>query len=161
MTAYAFTTRWRVGASIQRVFDQIVDVDAWPEWWRGVIRVDTLAAASGGVGARHRFVFRSRLPYSVTFDILVTEVEQPWLLAGVATGELEGVGRWELAPDGDATLVTYVWNVRTTRWWMNLVGPIARPLFEANHDQMMTWGLDGLGRRLGCSAEAIRTSAND
>ena len=68
-------------------------------------------------------------------------------------GELQGRGRWELAPDGDGTLVTYYWNVLTNKWWMNLLSPIARPFFQRNHDVIMHWGGEALGRRLGVKFE--------
>jgi hypothetical protein len=32
---------------------------------------------------------------------------------------------------------------------MNLLAPLARPIFRWNHDVVMDWGADGLARRLG------------
>jgi hypothetical protein len=32
---------------------------------------------------------------------------------------------------------------------MNLLAPLARPLFEHNHNVVMRWGGEGLARRLG------------
>ena len=163
MTTYSFVTHWRAEAPIDIVFDTIADADAWPEWWRGV-RAATMiertddGQSNGGVGTRYRFEFRSRLPYSLTFELVVIEVDRPTLLVGRASGELEGGGRWTLRPDGDATDVTYEWDVRTTRWWMNLVRPLARPLFERNHDVIMEWGRIGLARRLNTRVERGQSS---
>jgi hypothetical protein len=39
--------------------------------------------------------------------------------------------------------------VKTTEWWMNLLAPIARPLFAWNHDVVMRQGGEGLARLLG------------
>jgi hypothetical protein len=64
-------------------------------------------------------------------------------------GELEGTGRWRLFEQDGVTAVLYEWNVRTTRRWMNLLAPVARPVFEYNHDVVMRWGGEGLARRLG------------
>ena len=47
------------------------------------------------------------------------------------------------------TAVVYDWQVATTKRWMNLLSPIARPVFEYNHDVVMRWGGEGLARRLG------------
>jgi hypothetical protein len=33
---------------------------------------------------------------------------------------------------------------------MNVVGPVARTVFEYNHDAVMRWGGEGLARHLGC-----------
>jgi hypothetical protein len=65
-----------------------------------------------------------------------------------AHGELTGRGRWGLREDGGGTRVTYRWEVATTRWWMNLVAPVCRPLFQWNHDVVMQWGYEGFCRRL-------------
>ena len=42
------------------------------------------------------------------------------------------------------TAVVYEWNVRTTKPWMNLLAPIARPVFAWNHDWVMRNGGEGL-----------------
>ena len=92
---------------------------------------------ANGLGKRQHLVFTTRLPYRLGFDIHVRHVEAPTVLEADATGELEGVGRWTLTPADSGTLVRYNWDVRTTRWWMNLAAPIARPVFTWNHDALM------------------------
>jgi len=32
---------------------------------------------------------------------------------------------------------------------MNMLSPLARPLFKWNHDVVMSWGAEGLRKRLG------------
>ena len=77
-------------------------------------------------------------------------VERPRTLAGDATGELEGTGVWTLTEEANGvTVARYDWNVRTTRRWMNLLAPLARPIFKANHDLVMRAGAKGLCTRLG------------
>ena len=51
--------------------------------------------------------------------------------------------------DGKVTTFQYDWNVSTTKQWMNIVAPIAKPFFSWNHDIIMNWGAEGLGRKLG------------
>ena len=70
-------------------------------------------------------------------------------MEGAAHGELDGRGCWRLFEQNDVTAVVYDWRVSTTRPWMNLMAPLARPLFEYNHDTVMRWGGEGLARRLG------------
>ena len=49
------------------------------------------------------------------------------------------------------TAVTYEWNVEHDEAWMNLLAPVARPVFAYNHDMVMRWGGEGLARRLDCN----------
>ena len=140
MTRYAFLTTWLIDAPLSAVWDAIYDTERWPSWWPGVRRVDKLREGDAdGVGAVFRHHWRSALPYTVSFDIEVTRVGCPHLLEGRASGELAGEGRWRLW-DGDATAVTYEWNVDTTRPWMSALAPFAKPVFEWNHDYVMRRG---------------------
>jgi uncharacterized protein YndB with AHSA1/START domain len=145
---YTFLTTWCVDAPIEAVWDAIYDSESWPEWWKGVEKVVELEPGdSDGVGTVSRYTWKSRLPYRLEFDMRTTRVERPHLIEGVAHGELAGSGRWRLF-DGHGTAVTYEWSVKTTEPWMNLVAPIARPLFAWNHDVVMRQGGEGLARRL-------------
>ncbi len=67
---------------------------SWPEWWRGVVKVDELdAGGPGRVGARFAIEWRSRLPYPVGFEFTVEQVDPPCCMAGSAVGELDGPRR--------------------------------------------------------------------
>ena len=70
-------------------------------------------------------------------------------MEGIAEGELDGVGRWYLTPEGDTTRVRYEWTVRTTKVWMNALAPLLAPAFRWNHSQVMAAGAEGLARHLG------------
>jgi hypothetical protein len=150
MAEYHFVSTWRIQAPIERVWEEIFHTERWPSWWKYVAGVDELApGAAGGVGKRLHLVFRTRLPYSLGFDVRVTRVQPPSVLEAEATGELEGTGRWTLTSEDGWTLVRYNWDIRTTRRWMNLLAPVARPAFTWNHDEMMRDGGESLARRLG------------
>jgi hypothetical protein len=123
---------------------------SWPEWWRGVERVIELAPGDADrVGSRFRIAWRSRIPYELEFEFTVRRVDEPCCMEGDAVGELEGTGVWRLFEQGGVTAVVYDWDVATTRPWMRLLAPVARPVFEYNHDVVMRWGGEGLARRLG------------
>lgn len=102
-----------------------------------------------GVGGVSRFTFRSRLPYDLTFEMRSTRVERHTLMEGVASGELVGVGTWRFTRADDLTVVTYAWEVETAARWMNVLAPLARPIFAWNHDHVMRSGAHGLARLLG------------
>ena len=150
MAEYHFVSTWQIQAPIERVWEEIYHAERWPIWWKYVVRVDELEpGAADGVGARRRLLFRTRLPYTLGFDVRVTCVQPPSKLEAQATGELEGTGRWTLTSADGGTLVRYYWDIRTTRRWMNLLAPVARPVFSWNHDELMREGGEGLARRLG------------
>jgi hypothetical protein len=122
----------------------------WPEWWRGVERVSELDGGDGRrVGARYRIAWRSRVPYELEFDFVVRKVDSPCCMEGDATGDLQGSGRWLLFERDGVTAVIYEWKVSTTKRWMNVIGPVARPVFDYNHNVVMRWGGEGLAQRLG------------
>lgn len=150
MAEYRFLTTWLLEADRERVWDAIYESERWPEWWKGVLEAEKLEEGDdSGVGQYGRYVWKSRLPYRVEFFVLTTRVERPFLLEGEASGELAGVGRWRLFEQQGVTAVTYEWNVRTTRAWMNALVPVAKPIFEVNHDWVMRNGGAGLARLLG------------
>ena len=156
MPEYRFLTTWLLEADRERVWDAIYESERWPEWWRGVEEAEKLVEGDErGIGQRGRYVWKAKLPYRVEFEIVTTRVERPHLLEGDADGELAGVGRWRLFEHDGVTAVVYEWNVRTTRWWMNLLAPVAKPVFQANHDYVMRNGGEGIAKLLGARLLAI------
>ena len=155
MADYSFLTSWLLDSPREPVWDAIYDQERWPEWWRGVEEAEEVRPGDDGDRDRRRrsvsrLVWKSLLPYRVEFEVTTTRVEKPHLLEADAVGELTGTGRWRLYEQDGATAVLYEWNVATTRAWMNLLAPIARPVFEWNHDWVMARGGEGIARLLGC-----------
>ena len=151
MAEYRFLTTWLLESPRELVWDAIYDQARWPEWWRGVEEVEEVRPGEdGGLGSVSRMVWKSLLPYRVGFQVTTTQVERPRLLQADAVGELAGIGRWRLIEEGGITAVLYEWNVATTKRWMNLIAPIARPVFEWNHDWVMSRGAEGIANLLGC-----------
>jgi hypothetical protein len=149
LAGYRFLTTWLLGCERESAWEVLQDTLRWPDWWRGVESVVELEAGDEQhVGGRYRIAWRSRLPYPLEFEFTVDEVERPLTMAGSARGELQGTGRWRLFEQNGVTAVLYEWNVTTTKAWMNLLAPVARPVFAYNHDVVMGWGGVGLARRL-------------
>jgi hypothetical protein len=150
MANYHFETVWLIPAPLPDVWETILQTDAWPSWWKGVQSVQLIATGDeNGIGSRRHFVWRSKLPYTLAFDMEVTRIEPMSRIEGRASGELEGTGIWHLEDTGALVRVQYNWDVRTTRWWMNLLAPIARPMFAWNHNYVMNNGREGLLHLLG------------
>ena len=146
---YAFTTHWHIGAPLGTVWESILHSEQWPRWWPGLQRVLELRPGDDRhVGCVRRFVWKGRLPYTLTVEMAITRVEPPTLLESEASGELVGRGVWRLSPSAEGTAVRYDWRVATTTRWMNWLAPVARPVFRWNHDVVMRNGECGLKRLL-------------
>jgi len=163
LASYNFLTTWLLEAPRERVFDAIHDQAAWPRWWgedgRGVtaaVELEPGPEGGDGAGSLSKLTWRSKLPYDLDFEVRTVRVERPCLLEGAASGELTGRGLWRLYEERDeaggatTTAAIYQWDVRTTRAWMNLLAPIARPVFAYNHDWVMARGGEGIANLLGC-----------
>jgi uncharacterized protein YndB with AHSA1/START domain len=155
MASYSFLTTWILEAPREEAWEAIHAIERWPEWWRGVRAVEKLEHGDDrGIGALYRHEWRSVIPYPVRFETRITRIEPPFLIEADADGELAGTGRWRLF-DGRETAVTYEWNVRTTRRWMNVAAPLARPVFRWNHNVVMHQGGRGLADLLGAKLLAV------
>ena len=60
----------------------------------------------------------------------MTRVDPQVALEGVASGELEGIGRWRFSRRDAISTVRDEWHVHTTRDWMNRVAPVARQVVD-------------------------------
>src|SRR5206468_3126127 len=97
MSDFVLNTRWLIPAPIDQVWNALHEVRHWPHWWPYVKAVTELAPGDAdGIGATHRFVWATRLPYQVSFDMRTLRMKRPVLIEGEARGDLNGTGRWEL-----------------------------------------------------------------
>ncbi len=146
---YHLLTIWRIEAPLADVYAAIESSLAWPTWWPSVRKVEDISdGRADGIGSVRRYAWQGKLPYRVVFDVRATCIQQQVRIEGAATGDLEGVGRWNFSRQGGLSIVKYDWHVRSNRWWMNLVAPLARSIFILNHKQIMEQGGKALGRLL-------------
>ena len=149
MARYHFRTEMRIGATPEQVWTVLEDPTMWPAWWRWLARAELLdPGREDGVGVRYRFDFRTALPYMLTFESETVRIAPPSLWESRVTGELAGSGMWEVSERDGGSLVRYTWIVATTKRWMNLLAPVARPAFNWNHRVIMGDFAAGLARRL-------------
>jgi uncharacterized protein YndB with AHSA1/START domain len=146
---YRFVSHWTIDAPSEAVWDELHALREWPKWWHGVLAVNPLEPGDAdGLGARHRLVMKSVLPYRLVFTVRTTRLVRPTTIEAHAEGELTGVGLWTLTPSGAGTAARYDWNVEASKPWMRALAPVARPIFAWNHDVIMKWGYEGLVQRL-------------
>lgn len=147
---YLWRTRWVIEAPPEKIWEALSQPEDWPGWWSYLISVHQLSPGDvEGLGAVRRFLWRTRLPYRIGFDMRTLEVVPGRRLLAQAAGDVDGTGTWHLRPLGTGTEVIYEWRFWLGRPWMRRLAPIARPLFAWNHAGVMRAGGEGLGKYLG------------
>jgi carbon monoxide dehydrogenase subunit G len=160
MADYHYVSTWQLQAPIEQVWAALNDLEHLPTWYSGVQQARELAPGDAqGVGRRVRYVIKGRLPLRLAFEATTTRAVPPRDQELRAEGELAGTGRWSLGQHGEVTTVRYTWDVRTTRPWMNLLAPLARPLFAWNSRGVMLQAGEGLARFLGVPLVAAEFTA--
>jgi hypothetical protein len=158
---YQFLTVWWTAAETERVWEVLANYAKWSTWWRGIQSVEVLRDGDeSGAGTILRQQWRSRVPYTLVFDLEMLRIEGGKLLDGRASGDLEGTCRWTLFPVDGGTELRFDVDVRTGRWWMNLPIPFAPRVVQASFKTIMNWGREGLERTLGVPVE-VHSSVDD
>lgn len=156
--AFHFLSRWELACTREEIWGTLVDFHTWPEWWPGLSDVvETIHGDPDGIGQKATSVWRGPVGYSLRISIESVERIRPEFLRGVASGDVIGEGTWHLrptAPDREGgpawTEVSFDWDVRANRRWMEVLAPVARPVFVSSHDRVMERGAAGLAGHLGC-----------
>jgi uncharacterized protein YndB with AHSA1/START domain len=150
-TEFLLVSDWTIDAPRQRVWDALKAPTEWPRWWRYVARVEELDRGDAdGIGARHRFHWTSRLPYSIDIVMRIVGMRTLETIRGLAEGDLRGEGLWELSDTRDGgTHARYTWRVGLDKTWMRALAPLLRPVFVWNHNAVMAAGERGLRAELG------------
>lgn len=157
-SAYRFMTLWWTSAGAGQVWDVLANYASWPTWWRGIQGVEVLRRGEeSGVGTILRQRWRSRVPYTLIFDLEMLRIESGRLLDGRASGDLVGACRWTLASVDGGTALRFDVDVCTGRWWMNLPVPFASRIVESSFKTIMDWGREGLAQALGVPVELRST----
>jgi len=155
MTNYHLQTVWWTPATVDQIWGILANYADWPTWWRGIQNVEVLRDGDeSGAGTVLRQKWRSRLPFTLVFDLEMLRIESGRLLEGRASGDLEGICKWTFAPANGGTEIRFDVNVRPGRWWMNLPIPFAPRVVRANFETIMRWGREGLEQKLGVPVDA-------
>lgn len=155
-TPYTFVTRWQTTAPITDVWQVITDSLSWPQWWSDFQDVqDIRQGDSHGLGSIRRYTLRSPFGYRLSFDLQVNDIKEPSLIAGQASGDLEGTGIWRLDAENGQTRIECHWKVHTTKPWMNMLAFILKPVFIYNHKKVMANGARNFAEKLGCEVSVL------
>lgn len=149
MTPYHFVTAFGVTASAEAVYCAIAD-PAWVDDWGDAVRVEQRRAGDGiGLGSCFDATVRAPLGYRLSARIETVEAEPCSRLQMRATGSVVGTGTWDLTSADGVTDVRFDWEVSTTERWMDVLAPVARPVFERSHGIVMHNAARTAARHLG------------
>lgn len=149
MLQFALSTTWLLEAPIEPVWDAIYHSEHWPSWWRYVKSVEEIdRGGADGFGNVRRYTWRTRLPYTLSFQACTTRIERLSLLEGRVTGELDGCGRWHFLQQDHVTAVRYDWEVNVHQRWLRPLVPALRRAMRWNHDSIMLAGGKSLAQHL-------------
>lgn len=143
---YHFVSIWHIKAPKEKVWQAIFRYQNWPKWWKAVesAQLITHSGNKEGIGSQIALVFKGALPYRLKFTTTVSKIHHFDYLEGASSGELAGVGRWELVEDGEVTIVHYYWDVQLNKVWLRIISPLIRPILVWNHNIVMREGEKGL-----------------
>jgi hypothetical protein len=159
-SSFNFTSKWKLAAPRQAVFEAVEDFKSWVDWWPGLEEiVETDPGGPGGIGQKATSRWRGPIGYVFRFSIEAVERREPDFLMGLASGDLSGTGSWSLAEYMGWTDVRLDWNVRAERKWMEFLAPVARPVFVHGHDHVMKAGAEGLAGHLGVEMRDFHTTS--
>lgn len=162
MAHYRFESEWELEAPIDRVFELLTHPEDFQRWWPSVTQSQRLEEGDeDGVGAVAAYTLRSPVFYSMDFQAKALEVERPRRIHTLVRGDLIGTGTYELEQREGRTMIRFLWYVSTTRRWMNLVAPVARPLFVWAHHHVMREGAAAMAAHFGGRLIGIKTWVAD
>lgn len=149
MTTFHLKTTWKIPASIEACWFSILDVEAWPDWWK---YVDEVVKVNPGdvtsINSIHKYSWSTLLPYQLVFELRVTQFIPYQRIAFDAKGDLKGNGYCQFIQKNKMTHILFDWNVETNKAWMRSFTNITYPIFKWNHKRVMQSGEQSLIQKL-------------
>ena len=147
---YNFVSTWHVSAPVGTVEAAILDINSWKQWWDGLEDGRVVTHNGDIVGGVITCTWKSLAGYHLTMRLTITDYLPQQRIVFRSDGDLVGEGSWAFQTTAEGgTQMDIAWNVTTTKTWMNLFGPVLRPLFVQNHHILMCKGEQGLQEYVG------------
>jgi hypothetical protein len=136
---YVFRSEWRLPATPDDVYVALEELRRYPDWWPEVREVRQVDERTGEVRCK------ATLPYELVFvTSQVVRDREGGVLEVDLRGDLNGFSRWTITADGDGSIAVFEEEVTAGKRLLQVLAPIARPVFRANHELMMRHGRAGL-----------------
>lgn len=122
----------------EELWEAMVRVDAYREWWPWLRSFDAIALATGEVWTA---VVQPPLPYRLRFDIRLDEVEAPRVASAEVSGDIEGTARLEIEPTSHGSELHLVSELAPTNAVLRAVARVAHPMVRFGHEWVLDTGL--------------------
>jgi hypothetical protein len=142
--AYTFRSIWHISAPLATVEKVIEDVENWPIWWKGLKSAQVISLEHTLLGSQAEMVWQGSGGYYLRLTLTITSYQKGKKISFDSTGDLKGSGSWSFMKQQDSTIMEILWDVSTTKSWMNFFAPLLRPIFIKNHSILMARGESGL-----------------
>lgn len=151
---FEFVTDWTFDATMEEVESLVAEAMAdgsvferlWPA---AFLRVGVRESGNADcVGQVTQVRTRGFLPYTLSWEIEVTEVRHLQRYVLVASGDLAGIATWTIAQTAAGVRVRLEWRVRANKPLVRWLAFLFRPLFASNHRWAMARGQETLDRAL-------------
>jgi hypothetical protein len=143
---YHFVTEWQFEARTEEVADILSDGPALVRWWPSVY-LDVKELEHGDenrVGAVLDLYTKGWLPYTLRWQLRVTDAHYPNGFSFAAWGDFVGRGTWTFVQDGPIVVVTYDWDIEAQKPLLRRLSFLLGPVFAANHRWAMEKGYESL-----------------
>jgi hypothetical protein len=146
---------FRFTAPPATLWEKIERTGEFERWWGwlGDFHLDGKGLEAGSVLIG---VVSPPLPYHMRIRVELERCVRPSLIEATVHGDLEGHGRLELNPDGDATVASVAWRIEMMQRPMRAAARFASPLLRFGHDRVVDATVHGFRRQLAASADARR-----
>src|SRR3712207_5907349 len=112
--AYEFTTRWRVKGTCAEISDELGgEASELLRWWPSLY-LDAKVLEQGdqqGIGRVVALYTKGWLPYTLRWNLKITNIRYPHGFTLQAIGDFDGTGDWNFKQDGEWVDITYDWKI--------------------------------------------------
>ena len=120
------------------VWRTLAGVDRYREWWPWLREFDGVELAAG---AHWHCLVKPPLPYSLRFEIALTEVDAPQRVQAELTGDIAGSAEIILDEVANGSALRFVSDLTGSSGLVGLVDRLARPLASFGHDWVLDNGI--------------------
>jgi hypothetical protein len=138
---FEYHDKWRVKGRVEELTDVLFNrFNEANRWCPNVFIRPPLVLEPGDAQGKGKVVRvleqAGRFPFTVAYEVAMTEINHPYGWKLQATGDFSGNGEWKFKPDGEWINVTLDWLVQVEKPIVRFASRLAflRPILMQNHN---------------------------